>query len=103
MWSSSSGTRPAIPIRGVRAVAIAALVNTASRSVSSPVWRQVARDPDPRVRRRAAEVAPKLGRAAPGALLVELLHDDDAWVAEAAAYAIGRTPAPFAAPRSTGW
>lgn len=76
----------------VRAVAIAALVNTASRTVSSPVWRRVAHDADPRVRRRSAELAPKLGRSAPGALLIELLHDDDAWVAEAAAYALGEHP-----------
>ncbi|MDQ1656355.1 MAG: hypothetical protein QOD41_1438, partial [Cryptosporangiaceae bacterium] len=52
------------------------------------------RDADPRVRRRAAEVAPRLGRAATCAVLVELLADPDAWVAEAAAYAIGEHPAP---------
>jgi HEAT repeat protein len=76
----------------VRAVAIAALVRTASRRVSAPVWRRAAHDTDARVRLRAAEVAPKLGRAASCALLVELLGDDDAWVAEAAAYAIGEHP-----------
>jgi HEAT repeat protein len=78
----------------VRAVAIAALVRTAPRRVSAPVWRQTARDADPRVRRRSAEVAPKLGRAGACAVLVELLADDDAWVAEAAAYAIGEHPRP---------
>ncbi|HEY5076653.1 MAG TPA: HEAT repeat domain-containing protein, partial [Acidimicrobiia bacterium] len=76
----------------VRAVAIAALVRTASRRVSAPVWRRAAHDTDARVRLRAAEVAPKLGRAASCAVLVELLGDDDAWVAEAAAYAIGEHP-----------
>jgi HEAT repeat protein len=78
----------------VRAVAIAALVRTAPRRLSAPTWSSAARDADPRVRRRAAEVAPKLGRAATCAVLVELLADDDAWVAEAAAYAIGEHPRP---------
>jgi HEAT repeat protein len=78
----------------VRAVAIAALVRTAPRRVSAPVWRRAARDADARVRRRAAEVAPKLGRAVTCAALLELLADDDAWVAEAAAYAIGEHPRP---------
>lgn len=78
----------------VRAVAIAALVRSAPRRMSAPIWSRAARDADPRVRRRAAEVAPKLGRAATSAVLVELLADDDAWVAEAAAYAIGEHPRP---------
>ena len=78
----------------VRAVAIAALVRTAPRRVSAPVWRRAARDADARVRRRSAEVAPKLGRAVACAALLELLADDDAWVAEAAAYAIGEHPRP---------
>ncbi len=76
----------------VRAVAVAALVRTAPRRVSAPVWRRAARDPDPRVRRRVAEIAPKLGASASGAVLVGLLSDPDAWVAEAAAYAIGEHP-----------
>ena len=78
----------------VRAVAFAALVRTAPRRASVPVWRRAANDSDARVRRRAAEVAPKLGRAATSAVLVALLGDDDAWVAEAAAYAIGEHPRP---------
>ena len=82
------------PDASVRAVAIAALVRTAPRRVSAPVWRRTAHDADARVRRRSAEVAPKLGRAAPCAALLELLADDDAWVAEAAAYAIGEHPRP---------
>jgi HEAT repeat protein len=76
----------------VRAVAIAALVRTAPHPVSAPVWRRAARDADALVRRRSAEVAPKLGRAAACTVLLELLADDDAWVAEAAAYAIGEHP-----------
>jgi len=76
----------------VRAVAIAALVRTAPRRVSAPIWRRAAHDADARVRRRSAEVAPRLGRASACAVLIELLADDDAWVAEAAAYAIGEQP-----------
>ena len=76
----------------VRAVAIAALVRMAPRRVSAPIWRRAAHDADARVRRRSAEVAPRLGRASACAVLIELLADDDAWVAEAAAYAIGEHP-----------
>jgi HEAT repeat protein len=82
------------PDPGVRAVAIAALVRVAPRRVSAPVWRRVAHDGDARVRRRAAEIAPKLGRDASCAVLLHLLADSDAWVAEAAAYAIGEQPRP---------
>jgi HEAT repeat protein len=82
------------PSASVRAVAIAALVRGAPRRVSAPVWRRAAHDLDARVRRRSAEVAPKLGRAATCSVLLELLGDDDAWVAEAAAYAIGEHPRP---------
>jgi HEAT repeat protein len=78
----------------VRAVAIAALVRVSSRRVSAPIWRRVVRDRDARVRLRAAEVAPRLGRAAASTVLIDLLHDADAWVAEAAAHAIGEHPAP---------
>jgi HEAT repeat protein len=80
------------PEATVRSVALATLVRTAPRRVSAPVWRRAAHDPDARVRRRAAEVAPKLGLAATCAVLIELLADSDAWVAEAAAYAIGEHP-----------
>src|SRR5439155_7348044 len=82
------------PDARVRAIAIAALVRTAPRRVSAPVWRRAAHDADARVRRRSAEVAPRLGRACTCAVLVELLADDDAWVAEAAAYAMGEHPRP---------
>ena len=78
----------------VRAVAIAALVRTVARRTSAPVWRRVVNDPAPAVRLRAAEVAPVLGRSASCSALLALLADDDAWVAEAAAYAIGEHPAP---------
>jgi HEAT repeat protein len=78
----------------VRAVAVAALVRTAPRRTSAPVWRRVAGDDVPAVRRRAAEVAPALGRSVSCTALLALLADDDAWVAEAAAYALGEHPAP---------
>jgi HEAT repeat protein len=82
------------PDPAVRAVAIAALVRVAPRRVSAPVWRRAAHDGDARVRRRTAEVAPKLGRDATCGVLLDLLADGDAWVAEAAAYAIGEQPRP---------
>jgi HEAT repeat protein len=82
------------PEARVRAVAIAALVRTAPRRVSTPIWRLAVRDDDAQVRRRAAEMAPRLGRAAACAILVELLHDTDEWVAEAAAYALGEHSRP---------
>jgi HEAT repeat protein len=78
----------------VRAVAIAALVRAGPRRVSAPVWRQVVADPVAGVRRRAAEVAPALGRSISCAALLVLLADDDAWVAEAAAFALGEHPVP---------
>lgn len=78
----------------VRAVALAALVRTVPRRDASPTWRHAATDPDAGVRRRAAELAPRLGRFVPSDALVTLLRDDDAWVAEAAAYAIGEHPRP---------
>jgi HEAT repeat protein len=89
------------PSASVRAVAIAALIRAAPRRVSAPIWRVTADDPDARVRRRAAEVAPKLGRAATCSVLLQLLADDDAWVAEAAAYAIGEHPRPSRAAITT--
>src|SRR5262245_29940206 len=78
----------------VRAVALAALVRGAPRPVSAPVWKATARDVDARVRLRAAQVAPALGRSASQRVLLDLLADADAWVAEAAAFALGERPAP---------
>jgi len=78
----------------VRAISIAALVKNAPRAVSAPVWRAAVADDDARVRLRTAQVAPQLGRAATNASLLALLADDDAWVAEAAAFAIGEHPRP---------
>ncbi|HWS45977.1 MAG TPA: HEAT repeat domain-containing protein, partial [Acidimicrobiia bacterium] len=76
----------------VRAVALAALVRSVPRAQAGAVWQQAAADPHPGVRRRAAELAPRLGRAAPCRVLVTLLADRDSWVAEAAAFALGEHP-----------
>jgi HEAT repeat protein len=78
----------------VRAVALATLVRGAARATAAPVWKASARDPDGRVRLRAAQLAPALGRSASQAVLLELLVDDDVWVAEAAAFALGEHPTP---------
>ena len=78
----------------VRTVAVAAIVRNAPRADAAPVWMRAAADPDSGVRRRAAEVAPRLGRSARTATLLTLLGDPDAWVAEAAAFAIGEHPRP---------
>lgn len=78
----------------VRAVAVATLVRNAPRADAAPVWVRAAADPDPGVRRRAAEVAPRLRRSARTGTLLTLLGDTDAWVAEAAAFAIGEHPRP---------
>jgi hypothetical protein len=78
----------------VRAVALAAIVRCAPRSVSIDAWRNAASDTNARVRLRAAQVAPQLGRAVPNTALLALLADDDAWVAEAAAFSLGEHPRP---------
>jgi HEAT repeat protein len=78
----------------VRATALATLVNHGPRAASSGCWIEAVGDSDRRVRLRAAQVAPRLGRTARNAALITLLADDDAWVAEAAAYAIGEHPRP---------
>ena len=76
----------------VRTVALARLVDAHPRRISVPVWRRAVADPDRGVRRRAAELAPRLGRSVSSGALLELLADDDPWVAEAAAYALGEHP-----------
>jgi HEAT repeat protein len=76
----------------VRALALATLVREAPRATSIVAWRRLAVDPDSRVRLRAAQLAPKLGRAVSCTSLLALLHDDDAWVSEAAAFALGEHP-----------
>jgi len=80
------------PDARVRATALGALVRAAPRSAAAPAWKIATGDPDPAVRRRAAETAPGLGRAAPVRALLRLLEDDDPWVADAAAFALGERP-----------
>lgn len=82
----------------VRAAALAALARSAPPEIALAAWAQAARDRDPSVRLRAAEVAPTLGhgrtrRRVPLAGLLALLDDPNAWVAEAAAFALGERPA----------
>ena len=80
----------------VRAVAVARITRIAPRRAAAPVWRVAATDPAPEVRRRAAEVAPALGASVSCRALVDLLADDNPWVAEAAAFALGEHPRPTA-------
>jgi HEAT repeat protein len=87
-----AGLADADPDPLVRATALAALVRTGPRRTAAPAWKRAAADADGRVRRRAAEVAPALGRSAPCGILTGLLADDEAWVAEAAAFALGEHP-----------
>jgi len=89
----------------VRAAAVAALVRAAPIRDAARAWTEAARDPDAAVRRRAADLAPRLQnrrRAADPAVtqrLVGLLADPDVTVVEAAAWALGETiTAPAAEP-----
>jgi len=78
------------PAPTVRAVAVAALVRAAPVRVAAPAWVSATGDPDPAVRRRAAELAPALAARRRGpeptttAALVILLVDPDVTVVEAA-------------------
>jgi HEAT repeat protein len=76
------------PDARVRATALAALVR-GGVPVAAAAWVVAVGDSDAAVRRRAAEVAPALDSAVELEHLLALLHDGDAWVAEAAAFAIG--------------
>jgi len=76
----------------VRAIALSALVRVGPRRDATAVWRTAAQDRDASVRRRAAELAPALGAEVPVRALIALLGDDDAFVAEAAAFALGEHP-----------
>ncbi len=79
------------PDERVRAVALAALVRRAGTEAPEPVttglWTHALADPSARVRRGAAELAPR--GPFPAAALLALLDDPDALVAEAAASALG--------------
>ena len=70
----------------VRIAALGARVRSGIDALAA--WRRACTDPDPGVRRRAAELAPRVGGADVDALLA-LGADPDASVAEAAAWALG--------------
>ena len=80
----------------VRAVALGALVRAVSQRRATASWRAAASDPDAKVRRRAAELAPALGASAPARVVLALLLDDDPLTAEAAAFALGERARPGA-------
>jgi HEAT repeat protein len=78
-----------------RAAALGALVRVADPERVHAAWTRAAADPDPTVRRRAADLAP--GVATPGGIapailvdaLITLLADGEVSVIEAAAWALG--------------
>jgi HEAT repeat protein len=80
------------PDRRVRAAALAALVRRGTPAAAARAWPRAAGDPDPTVRRRAAELAASGRAGARDATVVALLHDTDPLVAEAAAWALGERP-----------
>ncbi len=78
----------------VRAGALAALVRAAGVRRARDAWRRATTDPDAAVRRRAAELAPRLRGSAPARAVVGLLRDDHPGVSEAAAWALGELGEP---------
>ena len=76
----------------VRAAALGALARGGAPEIGARPWLAAAGDTDASVRRRAAETAPAFGQVAPVDRLLGLLGDDDTWVAEAAAFALGERP-----------
>ena len=76
------------PDSRVRIAALGALVRRAGARPTRIAWTRAAADPDGRVRRRAAELAPLLATP-PVRRLARLLDDDDPLVAETAAWALG--------------
>src|SRR5262245_24143461 len=75
------------PDARVRAAALGALARAGDRRRATAVWHAALADPEPAVRRRAADLAP--GVEAPALPLLALLADDDVTVVEAAAWALG--------------
>jgi HEAT repeat protein len=72
----------------VRVAALGALVRAGTKADARHAWRTAAADGNRVLRRRAAELAPRVPAPAAGALLA-LLADDDALVREAACFAAG--------------
>jgi HEAT repeat protein len=72
-----------------RGAALGALVRSARRAIARDALLTAAADPDVSMRRRAADLAPSLGRNVPVGALLGLLADADGLVAEAAAFALG--------------
>jgi HEAT repeat protein len=73
----------------VRAAALAAVVRVSRPTAAAAAVRAALRDHDAAVRRRACELAPAVLDDGPSAPLIERLADDEALVAEAAAFALG--------------
>ena len=80
------------PDARVRAVALGAYARVAPRREAAALLKVAAQDPDPAVRRRAAEIAPSLGVSVAAGSLITLLADTEPLVAEAAAFALGERP-----------
>jgi len=78
----------------VRSAALSAIVRGVAHRSAIATWRRAAEDADASVRRRAAELAPALGTAAPARTVLALLDDNEALVAEAAAFALGERAHP---------
>jgi HEAT repeat protein len=77
------------PSARVRSAALGALARVARRADAAHAWHAASIDADASVRRRAAELAPTLGRNVREPALLALLADDEPTVAEAAAFALG--------------
>jgi HEAT repeat protein len=71
----------------VRSAALGALARLPDPPAES--WVRAAADPDPAVRRRAADLAPAFPRGEVARALIGLLDDRDVAVTEAAAWALG--------------
>jgi HEAT repeat protein len=95
-----AGLVTADPDPRVRAAALGAVLRVepgSERTVTA--WTAAINDPDPAVRRRAAEVAPPLDNPATAApLLITAVQHDVPEVAEVAAWALGELPASAAGP-----
>src|SRR5687767_3762073 len=73
----------------IRAAAVAALVRATGHRRAVTAWRRACTDPAPEVRRRAAELTPKLSPRPNVRPLIDLLDDADVTVVEATAWAVG--------------